>query len=88
MAQKAQLKKTNNFPGEQRNAELNWPFLIKVDYKTDTMVKFLENLFENKIAVLFNGYDAIIKNYNINKIGGQYINLILTKQDENYENRK
>lgn len=69
------------------NTELNWPFLIKVDYKTDTTVKFLENFFDNKIAVSFNGYDDIIKNYDINKIGGQYMNLILTQQNENKEEK-
>jgi hypothetical protein len=60
------------------SAGLNWPFLLKVDYKTKTMVKFFKDILNNKFAVPFYDYNDIIKNYDIGKIRDQYINLILS----------
>ncbi|MCX6722975.1 MAG: hypothetical protein NT094_02785 [Candidatus Staskawiczbacteria bacterium] len=63
----------------KKNTELNWSFLIKIDYNIENVVKSLYNLSTNKFDVSFNDYDDIIKNYSIDKILRQYIDLIIKK---------
>jgi len=59
------------------STDLDWPFLIKVDYEINVLTKFFKDLLDNKFIVSPRDYNDIIKNYDINKIREQYISLIL-----------
>jgi len=63
----------------KKSTELNWSFLIKVDYKIDVVVNFLKRLSGGAVNVSFRDYNNIVKKYNISKITEQYINLIYPK---------
>ena len=63
----------------KKNTELNWPFLIKVDYEVNAMAEFLKNLSHDTINTNFNfsGYNDITEKYDLDNIARQYVKLFL-----------
>jgi hypothetical protein len=59
-----------------KKVTLNWPFLIKVSYRIDILVKVFKEISKDNLQFLFNGYDEIIEQYNYDNITSQYLDLV------------
>jgi hypothetical protein len=61
----------------QKSRILDWPFLIKVDYQVNDLIKIFRKMSDSRVKFSFDSYDNIIKKHDINTVTQQYINLIL-----------
>jgi hypothetical protein len=59
-----------------KKVTLNWPFLIKVSYRIDILVKVFKEISKDNLQYVFNGYDEIIEQYNYDNITSQYLDLV------------
>jgi len=59
-----------------KKVTLNWPFLIKVSYRIDILVKIFKEISKDNLQFLFNGYDEIIEKYNYDNIANKYLDLV------------
>jgi len=60
----------------QKSRMLDWPFLIKVDYQVDDLIKFFRKASNGSVKFSFDNYDDIVREYDINNITHQYLDLI------------